>query len=469
MWRRSGRGAHAATAVAAALLALVAVVVLGVNADEGDDVFVEMMDAEDIGDLAGAGHGLHDNEMDAVVRAQKEKMKRQMSRAHPLTDMPDSMDGVVSAFMIEGDGRTGTQAQPADADAAVPVFVMGKESKIVGALSNSGPLPIHVGGVMGSLSNKADFTNYIQNYTYEFVNRTLFPGEQTSFVYAFKPYERLEATEYILAISVFYDSLEVVQEMLQPAGLHSQTFFNQTVSMLERESAIDNRVFYILLVVITVVLIAVILSWTTISKMIRNQRKKRGAPVAKETGTRVVADDAWLASHKELQASAGVVQRKKAAPRHLLQKHLAAHKRNHFGLDELRIKRQDKPRLRGRRVGFVLFQKRHEAVITLPLSEQGVEAVAIGLLYGVDEHRILDSIRSKRIQLGRRQHVTHGGLVLLVMLAPDLFNFARTRLFHQRQLDHFAQTLGHGQREAFHFAPGRRRHARNKHVAAHAS
>eukprot|EP00184_Porphyridium_aerugineum_P006605 CAMPEP_0184699438 /NCGR_PEP_ID=MMETSP0313-20130426/5707_1 /TAXON_ID=2792 /ORGANISM="Porphyridium aerugineum, Strain SAG 1380-2" /LENGTH=326 /DNA_ID=CAMNT_0027158531 /DNA_START=165 /DNA_END=1148 /DNA_ORIENTATION=- len=269
--------------------------------DDEIQVDVDQVDADDMGmDM--------EMELDMAAEAAQAKVKAgldsssQANQFHPLTNIPPPAKGSRSTYFVSNKYRV-----KAEGDSKFR-FVMGKEVSVLGGLYNPGPTNFVIYGVMGSLNHGNQFSKYIQNFSYIPVNRSLAAGEESSFEYSFTPYERLEAQDYFVSLTVFYEDLGYASEdgtQRTGMGPHANTFFNETVLLAEGESEIDNRIFYSATLVTAVMLLVGILSWKTIMSYYRRRSRSTGANV--EKGTKRVVDNEWLDQHQKVLESAKAV------------------------------------------------------------------------------------------------------------------------------------------------------------------
>ena len=123
---------------------------------------------------------------------------------HPLTNIPSPSYQIHSSYHF-----------PNEHDNKLPI---GKTVTILCHLSNSGPAAFNVTAIMGSLNHIYDFRHYIQNYTYQPFGMVIKAGEELTLQYTFQIHPELEATEYVLSDTVFYEN---------DRGAYATTFFNQ--------------------------------------------------------------------------------------------------------------------------------------------------------------------------------------------------------------------------------------------------
>ena len=135
---------------------------------------------------------------------------------HPLTNIPSPSYQVHTSYYFPNiDQNDSTQSRRNQEGIKLPI---GKTVTILCHLTNHGKSVFNVTAVMGSLNHVYDFRHFIQNYTYQPYGTVLKPSEELTVQYTFEIHPELEATEYTLAHTVFYENAR--------DGFAS-TFFNQ--------------------------------------------------------------------------------------------------------------------------------------------------------------------------------------------------------------------------------------------------
>lgn len=135
---------------------------------------------------------------------------------HPLTNMPGPSEDVETSYIY-----------PGNTDHKFPI---GHTVTVLCHLSNEGEGPLNVTAIMGSLNYVFDFRHHIQNYTYKPFGIVVKSGEEVTLQYEFQLHPELEAMEYTLAHTAFYES---------DAESYSSTFFNQTVELVHSITDFD--------------------------------------------------------------------------------------------------------------------------------------------------------------------------------------------------------------------------------------
>lgn len=85
--------------------------------------------------------------------------------------------------------------------------------------------------ILGSLNSPTDFSIFVQNFTQQFYHQAVAPGKEISLDYKFVPDPRIEPRDFIVALTVFYQDTKGVY--------FSNTFFNQTIEIVEVKKLID--------------------------------------------------------------------------------------------------------------------------------------------------------------------------------------------------------------------------------------
>lgn len=135
---------------------------------------------------------------------------------HPLTNIPSPSYQIHTSYYFPNiDQSDSTQSRRNREGIKLPI---GKSVTILCHLTNHGKSAFNVTAVMGSLNHVYDFRHFIQNYTYQPYGTVLKPSEELTVQYTFEIHPELEATEYTLAHTVFYEN--------DRDGFAS-TFFNQ--------------------------------------------------------------------------------------------------------------------------------------------------------------------------------------------------------------------------------------------------
>jgi hypothetical protein len=123
---------------------------------------------------------------------------------HPLTDMPPGAEDVETSYYFPE--HTNNK------------FPLGETVTALCHFSNEGSSYYNVTAIMGSLNSPFDFRVHFQNYSFKTFGTVVKPGEEITFQYSFQVHPDLQAADYQLALTVFYDS---------DRQSFSSTFYNQ--------------------------------------------------------------------------------------------------------------------------------------------------------------------------------------------------------------------------------------------------
>lgn len=142
---------------------------------------------------------------------------------HPLTNIPSPSYQIYTSYYfpnLDEIDSSHSQSRRNQESIKLPI---GKSVTILCHLTNHGKNAFNVTAVMGSLNHVYDFRHFIQNYTYQPYGTVLKPTEELTVQYTFEIHPELEATEYTLAHTVFYEN--------DRDGFAS-TFFNQVCLLI---------------------------------------------------------------------------------------------------------------------------------------------------------------------------------------------------------------------------------------------
>lgn len=251
-----------------------------IDADEAAaDAAAEEAAAAAVGDAAEAEE---DDDADALDEdADAARLDLQNPDKHPLSNLPPSARDVEIGFVFS--------EQTAD-----KTLVLGQAHRTLIGFANSGKLGYHIWGVMGSLNMPHNFQNYVQNFSYGQVNRTVFAGEELSFDYVFTPHERLDTRDFGLALTVFYEARGSTGKVVRA---HSSTFFNDTVRSIASPQEVNNTTFLAVLVVV----LALVGTSVYFAKFFLDDTKRTSA----ETGTAPDDGSEWLEEHQSMLRGGG--------------------------------------------------------------------------------------------------------------------------------------------------------------------
>jgi len=196
---------------------------------------------------------------------------RAASAALPFVELPSSADVETIAVF------------PASAEKS---FTVGEPVEIVFGFTNKGDKPFNVTLISGSLRYPPDWKMYIQNFTKQAVGVLVFPDEQFTFSYLFRPDAMLEPREFALAAQVFYSDNENRN--------FSTYFYNDTITLLEVNEGFDIQLLFTYVGILAVFILVAFFAYTAVAKAAKKSGVGRRNRVV-ETGTKTPgADDEWL-------------------------------------------------------------------------------------------------------------------------------------------------------------------------------
>lgn len=103
--------------------------------------------------------------------------------------------------------------------------------KVVLGIHNDAAEMYNITAILGSLNMVGDFNMHVQNFTEQVYHQPVLAGQQLSIEYKFMPDHRIDSRDFVLALTVLYhDSAN---------KFYSNTFFNQTISVVEIKKLID--------------------------------------------------------------------------------------------------------------------------------------------------------------------------------------------------------------------------------------
>ena len=154
-------------------------------------------------------------------------------------------------------------------------FTQGQFVDVLCGFSNTGDKSFNITLLKGSINSPRDYM-YIQNFTEMTPYTEIKEGDQGTIYYRFFPDPNLEPNEYVLTLSVDY--IDADKEEFQTV------YFNQTVEIIESQSAQDSRTFFGRCLLLAVI-VAGGVGFQTFSKRFAGKKGKGPTPVAaKSTG-----------------------------------------------------------------------------------------------------------------------------------------------------------------------------------------
>jgi hypothetical protein len=163
-------------------------------------------------------------------------------------------------------------------------FVVGEPIDLVFGFSNQGDKSLNITTISASLRHPSDWKMYIQNFTKQPVGVTVYPTEQLSFVYSFRPDPMLEPREFGISAQVFYTDSENKN--------YTSWFYNSTINLIEVQDKIDVQLIFTYIGIIAVASLIAFFIYNGLFKSSKKSSRKRSV----ETGTqnKTGADSEWL-------------------------------------------------------------------------------------------------------------------------------------------------------------------------------
>ncbi|KAK9823798.1 hypothetical protein WJX72_005579 [[Myrmecia] bisecta] len=146
------------------------------------------------------------------------------AQRHPLTDPPPPAPGVDTEVWFPKHLQNQLQ------------FTVGEPVDVVVGFHNGGDERLNITGIMGSLNLAEQPAYFVQNFSGQGYAAALNKGEEASLHYTFTPAANLPQREFIVALTVFYQS---------QASAHSTLFFNKTIDVIERPSWVDTELLFL--------------------------------------------------------------------------------------------------------------------------------------------------------------------------------------------------------------------------------
>lgn len=205
------------------------------------------------------------NSMDGVTT----KGVTRMLSGHPLNDMPAASEDVKVTYHF-----------PDHQNEHLPI---GGDVTILCGFENEGEEALTVTAIMGSLNSPFDFDFHLQNYSYKKVDTEVQPGEEITFDYEFKLHHTLDAVEYVVAVTVFYEDDD---------ESFASTFFNSTVTLEEVPEPFDAQSFFSFVLTFVLLVGGGFFAWS----FVFGNGKKSSSRRSVERGTAAKADSDWSSS-----------------------------------------------------------------------------------------------------------------------------------------------------------------------------
>lgn len=197
---------------------------------------------------------------------------------HWLTDLPPPLSGVT--------------AQQWFPDHPGQRFVAGGLVDVVVGFESSAGEAFNITGIAGSINAPQAFQYYVQNFTYQPYNAYLQPGQQVSLQYTFQPATQVPIQEWQLALTAYF---------VTRTGYYSNTFFNQTIDVIDKPRLIDTQLLFLFVIAAGVISVGVFLAWDYISQLNiykKVQKRSRKSPAKRPQAVPVTAQppssNEWL-------------------------------------------------------------------------------------------------------------------------------------------------------------------------------
>jgi len=124
-------------------------------------------------------------------------------------------------------------------------FTPGEIVEAVLGFSNIGERMFNITTITASLRYLQDWRYAVQNFTKIVYGTAVLPGEESSFLYVFRPDPLIEPRDFGLTMTVFYSD--------STGQNFTSVFFNSTVSLVEPDESFDTQTLFTYVGVIAVV------------------------------------------------------------------------------------------------------------------------------------------------------------------------------------------------------------------------
>ncbi|GIL69103.1 hypothetical protein Vretimale_17308 [Volvox reticuliferus] len=190
-------------------------------------------------------------------------------RMHPLTNLPPGGEISTGYFFPDYPTRQ---------------FIAGEPVKVVLGIRNEASEDYNISMIMGSLNSAQEFRSYYWNFTQQVYFQVVEPSKELSVEYAFLPPRDLPPNDYQVALTVFYEAAD---------GFKSTTFFNQTITVLEKGQLIDWKLLFLYVIFVSVVFAGAYFAWSSVkeSTVYKNVVGKKARKVE---AVRPDGDDEWV-------------------------------------------------------------------------------------------------------------------------------------------------------------------------------
>jgi len=182
---------------------------------------------------------------------------------HPLTDMPEAAPGVETTFWFPEAGAGGE-------------LEVGGVGEVVLGFRNSGRDALNVSIIMGSLNAPDNFGIHLQNFTARSYYKQVWPHEEASFVYRFRPFVE-EEFRLQMALTVFYTNAD-------QTTIFSSTFFNDTVAFIDSPVLMKAQTLQLLLMILGSIATFGVVAYRSIPEKAMKKAMRRAERVAGQRG-----------------------------------------------------------------------------------------------------------------------------------------------------------------------------------------
>lgn len=147
---------------------------------------------------------------------------------HPLSNLPPP-GSITTGFFFPGN--------------EAKRFTVGETVKVVAGIRNEASEAYNITAILGSVNMASDFRLYVQNFTEQVYHQPINAGDELSVEYKFAADPRiptLGTDSFVLALTVLYHD---------NAGKYfSNTFFNQTVTIVDVKRLIDWELVFLFII-----------------------------------------------------------------------------------------------------------------------------------------------------------------------------------------------------------------------------
>lgn len=173
---------------------------------------------------------------------------------------------------------------------------IGEKITLLVGFANRGSRSFNLTHIGAALHSPFDYNYYIQNFTYREVNALVGPNEEASVEYTFTPDKSLEALEFHLSASLYYNDTDAGQ-------FYRSTFINGTIELIEKSSALDAKTVFQYVLAFAGLGLAAYIGLNITGGL------KQGSSNASERGTRAAAPSASQKEAVESSWAAPTFQR----------------------------------------------------------------------------------------------------------------------------------------------------------------